>query len=113
MRGVRRTLTALLLLAGLLLAASLIAILTTIGIVASLLFILSLAGLSKHETSKSGLTYGIVGMGIALVATIALVIDKVLKPELDLTWLPVLLMAGASKSRGNQGVNDEGNGIEL
>lgn len=64
-------------------------------IVASLLFILSLAGLSKHETSKSGLTYGIVGMGIALVATIALVIDKVLEPELDLSWLPVLLMAVA------------------
>ncbi|BDD80508.1 NAD(P) transhydrogenase subunit beta [Tsukamurella pulmonis] len=64
-------------------------------IVASLLFILSLAGLSKHETSKSGLTYGIVGMGIALVATIALVIDKVADPDLDLTWLPVALLAGA------------------
>ncbi|NMD57952.1 MULTISPECIES: Re/Si-specific NAD(P)(+) transhydrogenase subunit beta [Tsukamurella] len=64
-------------------------------IVASLLFILSLAGLSKHETSKSGLTYGIAGMGIALVATIALVIDKVLQPELDLTWLPVALLVGA------------------
>ena len=64
-------------------------------VIAAVLFVMSLAGLSKHETSKSGLTYGIVGMGIALVATIALVIDKVLKPELDLTWLPVLLMAGA------------------
>lgn len=44
-------------------------------IVAALLFILSLAGLSKHESAKSGLTFGIVGMGIALVATIAKVID--------------------------------------
>ncbi len=44
-------------------------------IVAALLFILSLAGLSKHESAKSGLTYGIVGMGVALVATVVRVID--------------------------------------
>ncbi|GAA4818794.1 Re/Si-specific NAD(P)(+) transhydrogenase subunit beta [Nocardioides caeni] len=44
-------------------------------IVASLLFILSLAGLSKHESARSGLTYGIVGMGIALAATVAVTID--------------------------------------
>src|SRR5207302_1584200 len=41
-------------------------------IVAALLFILSLAGLSKHETSRSGVTFGIAGMAIALVATIGL-----------------------------------------
>ncbi|WP_019180295.1 Re/Si-specific NAD(P)(+) transhydrogenase subunit beta [Microbacterium yannicii] len=39
-------------------------------IVAALLFILSLAGLSKHETSRRGVTYGIAGMVIALVATV-------------------------------------------
>lgn len=39
-------------------------------IVAALLFILSLAGLSKHETSRRGVTFGIIGMAIALVATI-------------------------------------------
>lgn len=39
-------------------------------IVAALLFILSLAGLSRHETSRRGVTFGIVGMAIALVATI-------------------------------------------
>ncbi|HEY9309218.1 MAG TPA: Re/Si-specific NAD(P)(+) transhydrogenase subunit beta [Microbacterium sp.] len=39
-------------------------------IVAALLFILSLAGLSKHETSRRGVTFGIVGMAIALVATV-------------------------------------------
>ena len=44
-------------------------------IVAALLFVLSLAGLSKHETAKSGNTYGIVGMAIALVATIWLVFE--------------------------------------
>jgi NAD(P) transhydrogenase subunit beta len=41
-------------------------------IVAALLFILSLAGLSKHETAKSGNTFGIAGMAIALAATIGL-----------------------------------------
>ncbi|WP_203586082.1 Re/Si-specific NAD(P)(+) transhydrogenase subunit beta, partial [Subtercola lobariae] len=44
-------------------------------LVAALLFILSLAGLSNHETARRGLGYGIAGMVIALVATIALVIQ--------------------------------------
>jgi NAD(P) transhydrogenase subunit beta len=44
-------------------------------LVAALLFILSLAGLSKHESSRSGVLYGIAGMAIALVATFALVVD--------------------------------------
>ncbi len=39
-------------------------------ILAALLFIMSLAGLSKHETAKAGCWFGIVGMAIALVATI-------------------------------------------
>ncbi len=41
-------------------------------IVAALLFILALAGLSKHETAKTGNNYGIAGMVLALAATIAL-----------------------------------------
>lgn len=41
-------------------------------IVAGLLFVLSLAGLSKHETAKSGIVYGIAGMALALVATVGL-----------------------------------------
>jgi NAD(P) transhydrogenase subunit beta len=41
-------------------------------IVAALLFIMSLAGLSKHETSKQGIAFGMSGMVIALVATIGL-----------------------------------------
>jgi NAD(P) transhydrogenase subunit beta len=44
-------------------------------LVAALLFIMSLAGLSKHETGKQGIWYGIVGMGIALIATVALAIE--------------------------------------
>ncbi|MFL6022416.1 MAG: Re/Si-specific NAD(P)(+) transhydrogenase subunit beta [Marmoricola sp.] len=49
---------------------------TATYIVASLLFILSLAGLSKHESAKNGLVYGMVGMGAALVATVFLIIDR-------------------------------------
>jgi len=43
-------------------------------IVAAVLFILSLAGLSKHETSRSGIVFGVSGMVIALVATIFLAV---------------------------------------
>jgi H+-translocating NAD(P) transhydrogenase subunit beta len=41
-------------------------------IVAALLFILALAGLSRHETARSGNAFGIAGMAIALVATLLL-----------------------------------------
>jgi NAD(P) transhydrogenase subunit beta len=43
---------------------------TAAYIAASLLFILSLAGLSKHETSRQGIVFGISGMVVALAATI-------------------------------------------
>ncbi|WCE31311.1 Re/Si-specific NAD(P)(+) transhydrogenase subunit beta [Vibrio sp. SCSIO 43137] len=39
-------------------------------IVAAVLFIMSLAGLSKQESARAGNYYGITGMGIALIATI-------------------------------------------
>ena len=39
-------------------------------IVAAVLFVLSLAGLSKHETAKEGNAFGVVGMVLALVATV-------------------------------------------
>ena len=41
-------------------------------IVAALLFIFALAGLSRHETARTGIIYGISGMAIALAATIGL-----------------------------------------
>ena len=47
-------------------------------LVAALLFILALAGLSKHETAKAGNPSGIAGMAVARVATIALSIDRTL-----------------------------------
>ena len=39
-------------------------------IAAAILFIMSLAGLSKHETARTGVAYGISGMAVAMVATI-------------------------------------------
>ncbi|MHB0929404.1 MAG: Re/Si-specific NAD(P)(+) transhydrogenase subunit beta [Candidatus Nanopelagicales bacterium] len=42
-------------------------------IIAGVLFIFALAGLSKHETAKRGNLFGMAGMGLALVATIVLV----------------------------------------
>jgi NAD(P) transhydrogenase subunit beta len=39
-------------------------------IVAGLLFILALAGLSRHESARAGNRFGIIGMAIALVVTV-------------------------------------------
>ena len=39
-------------------------------LVASILFILSLKGLSSQESAKQGNSYGIIGMAIALIATL-------------------------------------------
>jgi len=58
-------------------------------IVAALLFILALAGLSHHETARAGNTFGMVGMAVALAATIALAIDRDIEP----TGLALLLGA--------------------
>jgi H+-translocating NAD(P) transhydrogenase subunit beta len=72
---------------------------TAVYIVAALMFILSLAGLSKHETSKSGLTFGIVGMTLALVATVAsLVFSTSGTPQesFGLILLVVVLLIGAA-----------------
>ena len=57
---------------------------------ASILFILSLGGLSHQETAKRGNVYGIVGMGIAVVVTIlAIRID-------DYTVLAVAVAVGGA-----------------
>src|SRR6476469_5805588 len=65
-------------------------------IVAALLFVLSLAGLSKHETAKTGNTYGIVGMAVALVATIWVVFENrgyAVGVQSALVFLPMLVGA--------------------
>lgn len=59
-------------------------LITAAYIVAALLFVLSLAGLSKQETAKRGNKFGITGMAIALVATII---------NVDIRALPFILVA--------------------
>jgi H+-translocating NAD(P) transhydrogenase subunit beta len=59
-------------------------------IVAALMFILALAGLSHHETARSGNALGIAGMTVALVATIALAVDR------DISGLGLGLLVGAT-----------------
>ncbi len=63
-------------------------------IVAAVLFILSLAGLSKHETSRSGVVYGIAGMAIALVATIGLASRSITAAGIGLVILAMVIGAG-------------------
>ena len=64
-------------------------------VVAALLFILALAGLSKHETSKAGNAFGMAGMGVALIATIVLAINKQIEP-LGLALLIGAMAVGAA-----------------
>ncbi|MFJ8129867.1 Re/Si-specific NAD(P)(+) transhydrogenase subunit beta [Streptomyces hydrogenans] len=45
-------------------------------LVAALLFILALAGLSKHESARLGNAFGMLGMAVALVATVVLAADR-------------------------------------
>ena len=84
-------------LSGLVLAQS---IATAAYIVAALLFILALAGLSKQESARRGIVYGIAGMTIALVATLVLVVASgVLLTSgaaLGLTLLVVATLVGGA-----------------
>lgn len=62
-------------------------------IVAALLFILSLAGLSKHENARAGVIYGIAGMVIALAATVWLTVQGAWSAGHGLTGLGLLVAA--------------------
>jgi NAD(P) transhydrogenase subunit beta len=63
-------------------------------IVACLLFILSLAGLSRYETAKASNGYGIAGMVIALVATIGLASRSI--SAIGITLLVADMVIGAA-----------------
>jgi H+-translocating NAD(P) transhydrogenase subunit beta len=65
-------------------------------IVAALLFVLSLAGLSKHESAKSGNVFGIIGMGIALVATIWYVVQSAQTAPLAIGLIVAPMAVGAA-----------------
>ncbi|MEO6115032.1 MAG: Re/Si-specific NAD(P)(+) transhydrogenase subunit beta [Pseudolysinimonas sp.] len=79
------------------LATATVAIAGGAYIVAALLFILSLGGLSKHETARTGIVYGIIGMIIALVATVVLVIQRT-------DWLGIVLLVAAVAIGGSIGL---------
>ncbi|GEP47372.1 Re/Si-specific NAD(P)(+) transhydrogenase subunit beta [Microbacterium saccharophilum] len=75
------------------------AIATAAYVVAALLFILSLAGLSRHDTSRRGVAYGVAGMTIALAATVCLTAaDAWGQPQamLGLTLLGVAVLVGGA-----------------
>ncbi len=57
-------------------------------LVAGVLFILSLAGLSKPESARRGNMLGMVGMGVAIVATVVLALDESARP----VWVTALLI---------------------
>jgi NAD(P) transhydrogenase subunit beta len=66
---------------------------TAAYLVAALLFILALAGLSKHETARNGIVYGISGMAIALIATFGFVAKDA--PAISITLLIIAVVIGA------------------
>ncbi|MEU0169485.1 Re/Si-specific NAD(P)(+) transhydrogenase subunit beta [Streptomyces iakyrus] len=63
-------------------------------VVAALLFILSLAGLSQHKTSRSGVVWGIAGMVVALAATVGLASRSITTTGLVLIAVATALGAG-------------------
>ena len=68
-------------------------------LVAALLFILSLHGLSKHETARRGVLFGVGGMVIAIAATIWLTGEQLWgQPQatIGLTLLVVAVLIGGS-----------------
>ena len=71
-------------------------------IVAGLLFILSLAGLSRHETAKAGNTFGMAGMAIALVATIGLASRSISGLGIGLLVVAVVIGAAIGLWRARQ-----------
>jgi NAD(P) transhydrogenase subunit beta len=76
---------------------SALAIANAAYIAAALLFIMSLAGLSKHESGKTGIRYGIAGMAIAMAATIWLTLSGEWNASTSLGFilLVIALVAGA------------------
>ena len=62
-------------------------------IVSGLLFIFALAGLSRFQTSKRGNAFGILGMALALIATVASVVSPEEGEALD--TLGIILLVGA------------------
>jgi len=63
-------------------------------IIAALLFILTLAGLSRHETSRQGIVFGIAGMAVALAATVGVAVQNA--AAIAVTLLIIAVACGAA-----------------
>ncbi|MRI31470.1 NAD(P)(+) transhydrogenase (Re/Si-specific) subunit beta [Endozoicomonas sp. OPT23] len=59
-------------------------------LISALLFVMSLAGLSRQESAKTGSLYGMVGMAVAVLATLGHAATE------GLTLITLLMMAGAA-----------------
>lgn len=66
---------------------------TAAYIVAAILFILSLRGLSTHESARSGVTFGIAGMVLALAATVGVTVQNAWGDPQALFGLVLLIVA--------------------
>ncbi len=72
-------------------------------IIAGVLFIVALAGLSRHETAKAGNLAGMIGMAIALVASVLLAGQKAElldERSFAVTFVMILVAMGAGASIG-------------
>lgn len=66
-------------------------------VIAAVLFILSLAGLSKQETARRGSIFGMIGMALALIATVVLsMIQSERAPIITLLLIALALLIGAA-----------------
>ncbi|MGL5867175.1 MAG: Re/Si-specific NAD(P)(+) transhydrogenase subunit beta [Dermatophilaceae bacterium] len=82
-------------------------------ILAGLLFILALAGLSKHETARRGNVFGVIGMAVALAATVVAATVGIDAAPLGnggndrdgSGWVGLLLIAGAMAIGAAIGLN--------
>ncbi|PRY53395.1 NAD(P) transhydrogenase subunit beta [Knoellia remsis] len=73
-------------------------VVTAAYIVAAVFFVLSLAGLSKHESAEEGNRFGMIGMVIALVATVWLTLSR--SSQALSTLLLILLAMGIGGAIG-------------
>src|ERR1700749_1198986 len=71
-------------------------------LVAALLFIFSLAGLSQHRTSRAGVVYGIAGMAVALVATIVVAALSISAVPIALILIAMVIGAAAGLWRSRR-----------
>lgn len=66
-------------------------------VVAAVLFVLSLAGLSRQDTARRGTVFGMLGMVLALGATIALALDASERPAVvTAALIALVLVVGAT-----------------